>query len=113
VHPNGDNASGAPARSTPGPGPARPERQSVAPVAHVVMIIGGIGILYGAVTATQRYGLTPWALLGSYVAVVLTINVMVTLAPCWRRSSMLLASALTIPCAAFAGYGMIHLASAA
>lgn len=137
AHANGENASGAPARSTPGPGPASPGVQSTVQPVRVATILGGMGFLYGAVTGTQRYGLTPWALLSAYAAaVLLAVKVAVEFAPLWPyriprgRSraariaatlaryldrggpAMLLAPALTIPCAVFAGYGLIHLARA-
>ncbi|NUP46285.1 MAG: hypothetical protein HOW97_03065 [Catenulispora sp.] len=95
-------------------------------------VLGGIGFLYGAVTATQRYGLTPWAALAAYVAVAAAFAVAVhlvhramnaTATPTraarildavidrlhWGGPEANLVLALAIPWLGFASYGLIHL----
>lgn len=135
VRASGEHACGAPSCPAPEPGPARSRARSTSPSARVGVLLGGFAFLYGAVTATQRYGLAPWALAGAYVAAVLAlVKVTVELAPCWPHTipkgtshaarigataarwldrgggpAALLEPALAIPCAAFAGYGLIHL----
>lgn len=135
VRASGEHASGALHCATAEPGAAQARARSTSPLARVGVLLGAIAILYGAVTATQRHGLAPWALAGAYVAAVLAVvKVMVELAPCWPHTipqgtshaarigaraarwldrgggpAALLEPALAIPCAAFAGYGLIHL----
>jgi hypothetical protein len=132
---SGGNAGGALTCATAEPGPARSRARSTPPLARVGVALGGVAFLYGAVTATLRYGHTPWALAGAYVAaVVALVKLMVELVPNWPDTipqgtshaarigataarwldrgggpAALLEPALAIPCAAFAGYGLIHL----
>lgn len=96
-------------------------------------LLGGIGFLYGAATATQRYGLTPWAWLAAYLAAAAGFAVAVHLlhrsgnatatpARAARITGAVLARlgvggleaalvlAVAIPWVAFASYGLIHLA---
>jgi hypothetical protein len=49
-------------------GPDTHDQRLTAGLATAGAMLGGIGFLYGAATATQRYGLTPWKLLAAYLA---------------------------------------------
>jgi hypothetical protein len=96
-------------------------------------LLGAIGFLYGTATATQRYGLAPWAWLAAYLTVAASFAVAVhllhrsmnaTATPTRARriaSAVLdrlnaggpetvLVLALAIPWVGFASYGLIRLA---
>ncbi|MFL6115203.1 MAG: hypothetical protein ACJ786_28215 [Catenulispora sp.] len=97
-------------------------------------LLGGIGFLYGAGTATERYGLTPWALLTAYLALAVgfaaavhLVNGLRAAAPTartrvgrlfdavvarlnWGGPVTTVVIAVAVPWIGFASYGLIHLA---
>jgi hypothetical protein len=114
-------------------GPDAHDQQLTAGLGTAGALLGGIGFLYGTVTATQRYGLTPWAWLAAYLTVAVgfavavhllhrSMNATATPARAARIAGAVLdrlnaggpevtlVLALAIPWVAFAGYGLIHLA---
>ncbi|MFL6110466.1 MAG: hypothetical protein ACJ786_03830 [Catenulispora sp.] len=109
------------------------DQQLTAGLSTAGMLLGGVGFLYGAATATERFGLAPWAWLAAYLTVAAGFAIAVhllhramnaTATPTRARrfaSAVLdrlnacgpetvLVLALAIPWVAFASYGLIHLA---
>ncbi|MEY9861360.1 hypothetical protein ABH935_007001 [Catenulispora sp. GAS73] len=98
------------------------------------LLLGGIGFLYGAGTATERHGLAPWVLLAAYLAVTVGFAVAVHLvnrsraaAPTsrtragqifdavvarldWGGPVPTIVLAVAVPWISFASYGLILLA---